>query len=259
MQPLTALIVDDEELARENLQMLLQEYCPEIEVVGQAGNVNEARKQIAALHPRVLFLDIRMPSGAEGLELLEDMKSSRFFVVFVTAFKDYAIRAFNANAIHYVLKPVDIDDLRSAVLKLVDAAKTFEAYPDNFSQYESSVKNLQDNLLHHKISSKITISHAKGIKLVDVDTISYVEADGNCSQIHFTDGSRYLDTRTLGVYEDILNPARFYRIHKSYIINLNQLTEYLSEDGYYAVLKGGIKLPVARNRVPDFTQKLKNL
>jgi two-component system LytT family response regulator len=77
--------------------------------------------------------------------------------------------------------------------------------------------------------------------------------------LHFTDGTRYLDTRTLGTYEDILDPQHFFRIHKSYIINLEHLTEYLSEDGYFAVLKGGVKLPVARNRVPEFTQRLKML
>lgn len=259
MQKLTALIVDDEELARENLRMLLEDHCPEIEVIGMAGNVGTARQMIRELKPRVVFLDIRMPSGSEGFELLEEVKEEKFFVVFVTAFKDYAIRAFNANAIHYVLKPVDIEDLRVAVGKLVEAAKTFEAYPENFNQYVDTLRNLSENIIHNKSSGKITISHAKGIKLIDDTSIRYIEADGNCSMLHFTDGSRYLDTRTLGIYEDILSPARFFRIHKSYIINLDELTEYLSEDGYYAVLKGKIKLPVARNRVPEFTQKIKNL
>lgn len=259
MQKLRAIIVDDEELARENLKMLIEDHCPEIEVVGLADGVNAARTLIRELKPRVVFLDIRMPSGSEGFELLEELKDEKFFVVFVTAFKDYAVRAFNANAIHYVLKPVDIGDLRIAVEKLVEASKTFEAYPENFNQYVATLKNLSDNIVYNKPSGKITISHAKGIKLIADDTIRYVEADGNCSQLHFVDGSRYLDTRTLGVYEEILNPSKFFRIHKSYIINLNELVEYISEDGYYAVLKGNIKLPVARNRVPDFTQRMKTL
>ncbi|HRE73484.1 MAG TPA: LytTR family DNA-binding domain-containing protein [Flavobacteriales bacterium] len=259
MHPLTAIIVDDEDLARENLQMLLQEYCPEINVIGKAGTVDTARKMIRELKPRVVFLDIRMPSGSEGFDLLEELREEKFFVVFVTAFKDYAVRAFNANAIHYVLKPVDIEDLRMAVGKLVEAAKTFEAYPENYTQYASTLKTLKEDIIHNKPSGKITISHAKGIKLVKDDDIRYVEADGNCSMLHFTDGSRYLDTRTLGVYEEMLNPAKFYRIHKSHIINMNELVEYISEDGYYAVLKGGVKLPVARNRVPDFTQRMKNM
>jgi two-component system, LytTR family, response regulator len=259
MKKLSALIVDDEDLARENLKMLLEDYCPEIEVLGMAGTVDQARKLIHELKPRIVFLDIRMPSGSEGFELLESLKNEKFLVVFVTAFKDYAIRAFNANAIHYVLKPVDIEDLRLAVKKLTEASKTFEEYPENFTQYVSTLKNLSENLVQNKSSNKITISHSKGIKVIADDTISYVEADGNCSLIHFTDKSRYMDTRTLGLYEEILNPDKFFRTHKSYIINLNELTEYLSEDGYFAVLKGGQKIPVARNRVQEFTQRIKTL
>ena len=239
--------------------MLLEDYCPEVEVLGLAENVDQARKMIRQLRPKIVFLDIRMPSGTEGFELLDSVKNEKFLVVFVTAFKDYAIRAFNANAIHYVLKPVDIEDLRTAVQKLLEASKTFESYPENFTQYVSTLKNLSENLTQNKNSGKITISHSKGIKVISDDTISYIEADGNCSLIHFTDSTKYLDTRTLGLYEEILNPDKFYRTHKSYIINLDHLTEYLSDDGYFAVLKGGIKIPVARNRVGDFTGRIKGL
>lgn len=259
MNKLSALIVDDEDLARENLKMLIDEFCPEIEVCGMAGNVKQARELIHEKKPRVVFLDIRMPSGSEGFELLDEVKDEKFLVVFVTAFKDYAVRAFNANAIHYVLKPVDIEDLKIAVQKLVEASATFETYPETFNQYVSTLKNLSDNLVHNKSSNKISISHSKGIKIIDDFSINYIEADGNCSSIHFNDGSRYLDTRTLGIYEEILNPARFFRTHKSYIINLDQLVEYISEDGYFAVLKSGNRIPVARNRVPDFTQRIKTL
>ncbi|MFZ5553133.1 MAG: LytR/AlgR family response regulator transcription factor [Bacteroidota bacterium] len=259
MNPLTAIVVDDEELARENLKMLLDEFCPEVKVVGTASNVETAKKLIHEVKPQVVFTDIRMPSGAEGFELVDELKDRKFFVVFVTAFKDYAVRAFNANAIHYVLKPVDIEDLRTAVSKLAEASKTFEEYPENFSQYVSTLKNLSENLVHNKASNKITINHSKGIKIVNDDDINYIEADGNCSVIWFKDKSKYLDTRTLGVYEEMLNPDKFYRIHKSYIINMNELVEYVSEDGYFAVLKNGARLPVARNRVTEFTTRLKSL
>lgn len=259
MEKLSAIIVDDEDLARENLKMLIEEFCPEIEIIGTAGNVRQARTLIHEKKPRVVFLDIRMPSGSEGFELLDEVKDEKFLVVFVTAFKDYAVRAFNANAIHYVLKPVDIEDLRKAVEKLVEASHTFESYPDSFNQYVSTLKNLSDNLIHNKNSGKISISHSKGIKIIDDTSINYIEADGNCSQIHFIDGTRYLDTRTLGVYEEMLNPAKFFRVHKSYIINLDQLNEYLSEDGYFAIMKSGTRIPVARNRVPEFTQKIKSM
>lgn len=258
MKP-TALIIDDEELARENLSMLIADFCPEIEVVGTAGNIIEAKKKIEELQPKIIFLDIRMPSGSEGFDLLDSIQEKKFHVIFVTAFKDYAIKAFNANAIHYVLKPVDIEDLRAAVSKAVEAVQLSDKNPEAYTDYLTTLKNLSQTLAHNKQTNKITISHAKGIKIIEDDTVLYIEADGNCSVLHFTDGTKYLDTRTLGIYEEILNPEKFFRIHKSILINLQHLTEYINEDGYFAVLKNGQRLPVARTRVQDFLAKIKSI
>lgn len=254
---LRALIIDDEEFARKNLQMMLEEFCPEIEVIGEASGKDQAKAIIEASKPDVIFLDIRMPSGAEGFELLEEVENKDFLVVFVTAFKDYALRAFNASAVYYVLKPIDIDDLRAAVEKLVDAKKIFADDPQNFVTYFRSLKNLSQNLLHNKPNNRIAISHTRGLKIVEDDTITHLDASGNCTTIYFTDGTRYLDTRTLKIYENILDPSKFFRVHKSHIINLNRLVEYLNEDGHFAVLKGGLRVPVARNRVAEFVKLLK--
>ena len=241
---LRALIVDDEEFARKNLIMMLEEYCPEIEVIGEASRKEQAKAIIESSEPDVVFLDIRMPSGAEGFELLEEIENKNFLVVFVTAFKDYAIRAFNASAVYYVLKPIDVDELRSAVDRLVESRQTFQSDPKNYSTYFESLRNLSHNLLH---------------KIIEDDTISHLEASGNCTTIYFVDGTRYLDTRTLKVYENLLNPEKFCRIHKSHIINLDMLREYINEDGHFAVLAGGKKIPVARNRVTDFVKMLKKV
>ncbi len=258
MKP-TALIIDDEELARENLSMLIADFCPEIEVIGQAGNIVEARKKIDELHPKIIFLDIRMPSGSEGFDLLDSIPEKNFHVIFVTAFKDYAIKAFNANAIHYVLKPVDIEELMAAVKKAVETVQLTEKNPEVYTDYLTTLKNLSQTLAYNKQSNKITISHAKGIKIIDDSTILYIEADSNCSVLYFTDGTKYLDTRTLGIYDEILNPDKFFRIHKSVIINLQHLAEYINEDGYFAVLKSGQRLAVARNRVQEFLAKIKSI
>jgi len=110
--PLRSIIVDDEEFARENLKILIEENCPEIQVVDMAASVKEAQALVQKVSPQVIFLDIRMPSGAEGFELLESLPAKKFQVVFVTAYKEYAIKAFNANAVHYLLKPIDIDELK---------------------------------------------------------------------------------------------------------------------------------------------------
>ncbi len=256
---LKALIIDDEELARKNLSMILDEYCPEVELLGEAGDIVEAKEKIEQLKPEVIFLDIRMPRASEGFDLLESIENRDFFVVFVTAFKDYALKAFNANAIHYVLKPVDVDDLVSAVAKVMETKKQFGGDAENFKTYFEAIKNLSTNFDNKGYGDKIAISHTKGIKLVEASNVIYLEASGNCTMLYFKDGKRYLDTRTLKVYENILNPEKFYRIHKSHIINLSYLKEYLNEDGHMAVLKDGKVLPVARNRVPAFVKTLKAL
>lgn len=256
---LKTIIIDDEELARKNLQMLIEEYCDEIEIVADAGNIIDAKEKIETHSPDVVFLDIRMPSGAEGFELLESIENRNFLVVFVTAFKDYALRAFNANAIHYILKPIDIEDLQQAVQKVKEARITFSQNPENFDTYFESIRNLSSSMASEGYGNKVAISHTKGIKLIDIEDITYLEASGNCTILYFSDGTRYLDTRTLKVYEGILNPVMFYRIHKSHIINLNYLKEYLNEDGHFAILKNGKLLPVARNRVSSFVKTLKAL
>jgi two-component system, LytTR family, response regulator len=256
---LRALIVDDEELARKNLLMLLEEFCPEVDVIGEAANIDDAEDLIVTGKPDVVFLDIRMPSGAEGFDLLERIEQKDFFVVFVTAFKDFAIRAFNANAAYYILKPVDIEDLQQAVARVMESKKQFEVDPSNFSTYFESIRNLSDNLVRNKVSNRIAISHTKGLKIVEDNTIVHLEAHGNCTMIYFEDGSRYLDTRTLKIYEQMLDTHKFFRVHKSHIINLNYLTEYLNEDGHFAILKGSINIPVARNRVAEFVKMLKTI
>ncbi len=254
---LRALVVDDEEFARKNLTMLLEEYCPEVEVIGEASRKDQAKAIIESSNPDVVFLDIRMPSGAEGFELLEEIENKDFLVVFVTAFKDYAIRAFNASAVYYILKPIDIEELKTAVQKLVDTQQVYKEDPENYDTYFESLKDLSHNLLNNKQSNRIAISHTKGLKIVEDDSITHLEANGNCTTLYFEDGTRYLDTRTLKVYENLLNPAKFCRVHKSHIINLDRLQEYLNEDGHFAVLKGGLRIPVARNRVTDFVRMLK--
>lgn len=257
---LNTLIVDDEEFARKNLRMLVEEYCPELNVVGEASGKKSAKEILASGKVDVVFLDIRMPSGSEGFELLEEINNQNFRVVFVTAFKDYAIRAFNASAVYYLLKPIDIDELKLAVQKLVESQNSFEEQPENFGAYFDSLRDLSDRLLHQKKSNRIAISHTKGLKIVEDDSISHLEASGNCTTIYFKDGSRYLDTRTLKIYENLLDESKFSRVHKSHILNLDLLKEYVNEDGHFAVLdseKGDIRIPIARNRVSEFVKMLK--
>ena len=252
MSRLRALIVDDEDLARENLRMMVDEFCPEIEVVGTAGSVAAARLALAEKEPDVVFLDIRMPSGAEGFQLLEEIPKRRFLVVFVTAFKEYAVKAFNANATHYVLKPIDIDDLRLAVEKLLQVHQTFQQEPDAFKSYLATLDQLSANLLDHEKIKRITVFHAKGFRIVEDHELMHLEGSSNYCTLYFKNGEQMVDSRTLKTYEELLDPSTFFRIHRSHIINLNELREYLHEDGHIAVLKSGKQVPISRARLSEF-------
>jgi len=254
---LRSLIVDDEIHARENLKYLLQNYCPEIEVVGMAGTVENARECVESLAPQVIFLDICMPSGTEGFDFLESIPGKKFQVVFVTAFSDHAIRALNANAIHYMMKPVDVDELRIAVKKLISTHQLFTENKDQLTNYITSLENLSRSMFPPGGIPRITIHHAKGFKIVDPNDFLYLEGEGNYTSIIFNNGEKYVDTKPLGVYEDILDQKHFFRIHKSHIVNVLQVKEFLNDDGHFVIMKNDVKLPISRLRVPRFLDLFK--
>lgn len=254
---LRALVVDDEELARENLRMMLEDECPSIEVVAAAHGAEAAKDLIKELDPDLVFLDIRMPSGTEGLDLLESMPDARFMVVFVTAFKDHAVQAFHSNAVDYVLKPIDPDDLRAAVEKATRRWELMARPGPEIDHYRNELRTAVRTIKQKDVVPRIAIDHAKGVKLFEPGTISHLEADGNCTLLHFTDGSRYLDTRTLKVYEELLDSTCFLRVHRSHLVNMEHLREYVREDGHWAVMKDGARVPIARERLQDFIEAIR--
>ena len=254
---LRSLIVDDEIHARENLKYLLQNYCPEIEVAGMASNKEDAKEAVEKLAPQVIFLDICMPSGTEGFDFLGSLPEKKFQVVFVTAFKDYAIRALNANAIHYLMKPVDVDDLRIAVKKLISTNQLFIENHEQLLNYIKSLENLSRSMLSPMAVPRITINHARGFKIVDPNDFMYLEGEGNYTSIIFVDGTKYVDTKSIGMYEDILDRQLFFRIHKSHIVNVLYVKEFLNDEGHFVVMKNNTKLTISRLRVPQFLEFFK--
>lgn len=250
-------IVDDEFHARENLKILLEDFCPEVKVVGEADGVKKALDLIPNSNIDLLFLDIRMPSGSEGFDLLEALPDLNFQVIFVTAFKDYAIRAFQANAIHYLLKPVDPEELQQALAKVIEYRETISQSEENLRHYTSSLQQLSGQISSGAGPEKITVHHSKGFKIIELKDILRLEASGNCTWIHFTDGSKYFDTRTLGIYENLLPENRFMRIHKSHIIALNAVKEYQSGAGPLVVLSDKSEVPVSRAKLGSFLDLMK--
>ena len=217
-----------------------------------AGDEESARERVNSLAPQVIFLDICMPSGTEGFDFLDSLPEKKFQVVFVTAFKDYAVRALNANAIHYLQKPVDVDDLRIAVKKLVSTNQLFTENHEQLLNYIKSLENISRALLPSVGVPRITINHARGFKIVDPNDFMYLEGEGNYTSIIFVDGTKYVDTKSIGVYEDILDRQHFFRIHKSHIVNVLYVKEFLNDEGHFVVMKNNTKLAVSRLRAPQF-------
>lgn len=254
-----AVLVDDEFLARENLSMLLEEFCPGVQVVGMAGGVTEGLEVIQRSKPDVVFLDIRMPSGSEGFELLEQLPQRNFQVVFVTAFKDFAIRAMNASAVHYVLKPIDIEDLQDAVTKVQEVHQALGASEETRQDYGASLDELQRVIRSGSAPKRITLYHNKGFRMVEASTIVRLEAADNCTRFFFQDGSSYLDTKTLKIYTELLGEQDFARIHKSHLINLAHLREYINQQGHFVRMSDGSQVPVARAKLSHFLSLVKRM
>ncbi|MCB9188999.1 MAG: response regulator [Flavobacteriales bacterium] len=236
-----AIVIDDELLARENLKLLIEEFCEGVQVVGLAGNIKHGAELIESTQPDVVFLDIRMPSGAEGFDLLDSLSEINFEVVFVTAFKDYAIQAFKANAIDYILKPVEIEELQETVGKIkdrigVDQEKHHDVKPQINSAFDS---------IRSKKIDRITVPQRNGIKVLETKNISHLESKGNYTIIHFKTGEPFLDSRTLKVYQEIL-PDDFIRVHNSHVVNGEEIMEYTMEDGHSLILRNGDLIPVSR-------------
>ncbi|MCB0793562.1 MAG: response regulator transcription factor [Flavobacteriales bacterium] len=257
MNPTTirALIVDDELLARKNLRAMLETEHPEVIVCGEADGPLSGAEQIRDLDPDLVFMDIRMPSASEGLDLVASLEDPRCVIIFVTAFKDFAIEAFKAHALDYILKPIDPEDLDRAIDQAVKRLGEMAASQDRREAYRSSLgRTLRDSLLPE---GRIVVDHARGFKIFKVDQLVHLQAEGNCTMLHLQDGTRYLDTRTLAVYEDLLDDGAFVRIHRSHLINRHHLCEYVREDGHFAVMQDGSRLPIARNRLDHFLDQVR--
>lgn len=241
---LRALIVDDETDARENLRMMLEEHCPELEVVGQAGSAPEARERIKELQPNALFLDIKMP-GEDGFSLLSSVAELDLPVVFTTAYDEFALKAFKQNALDYLEKPIDVDELKRAVGKLQRLTGEL-----NTTQPSGIAALLKDPT--SPLSTRVAVPGREGLVLLKHEDILYLEASDSYTTIHLIDGKRSVSSKHIRVFENNLDPKTFFRVHKSYIVNLGHLKGFSRSEGNMAVLDTDVMVPVSRRRLPDF-------
>ena len=253
MRNLNAIIVDDEEFARSSLYFLLQENCEFIQVTGIAKSVHEARILLAEHDIDLIFLDIAMP-GENGFELIPAAQASGAHVIFTTAYDQYALKAIKANALDYLLKPIDIDELKEAVTKAVKYINLSK----NSEQKDERLSHLATPLKDGSEIRKLTLPNAQGYTIIGIDEIIHIEADSNYSIFHLAEKEKITVSKILKDYEEILPENQFIRIHKSSIINLNYLKEYNSKNGVEAVLKNGEKIAVSRRRASDFVDKVKS-
>lgn len=232
------LIIDDEAYARELLKQQLGEYCPDlIDVVGIAGSAIEGLKLINQLQPQLVFLDVEMPMGS-GFDLLDLAGERNFEVIFTTAYQEYALKALKHEARDYLLKPIGADELIIAVKKA--------------SQHigmQGTPGALQ--------SQKLKLHGLKETILVPVSDVLYVEADGRYSYVHLVGGSKYTVSRNIGEFEEELVPQRFFRIHKSLLVNLEKVVR-LDHDHEKIELQEGITLPVSKRRQSSVAALLKH-
>lgn len=245
---LKSILVDDEAKSRANLRELLKEYCPAVEIVGEAGSATEALKIIAQQTPDLLFLDIEM--GAEsGFDLLRSLNGTQIFeVIFVTAFDRYGIQAVKACAIDYLLKPINILELCAAVEK---AAKQILPKRDN-----RRLEELIANIDRADDEQRIALPLADKIEFIAVSKIIRLEAEGNYTHIYLDGAKKYLICKTLKEYQELLEGYNFLRTHQSHLVNFRKISSYVKTEGGYLAMEDGSQVPISRQKREEILKRI---
>lgn len=243
-----AIIIDDEAKARRIIEALLKEYCPDVEVVAIAEDVPSGVIAINQHKPDVLFLDVEMP-GYTGFQLLDFFRDIDFEIVFTTAHSDYAVQAFRVSAIDFLLKPIQISELIAAVEKIKQKQ----------GQNKERIAVLKENFKDKSIK-KLALPVAEGLTFVDTDTLTHLEADGAYTHFHFAEGRKIIVSKKIKEFEEALTQQNnFFRTHRSFIVNLKKIKQYVKQEGGYVLLENEIQIPLARERKEDFMQVIERM
>jgi two-component system LytT family response regulator len=244
-----ALIVDDEKFCRDNLKILLSDYCPEVDEVELASNAEEARARLSGFNPDILFLDIMMPRE-NGFELLESISGKPKSIVFTTAHNEYALQAIKAEALDYLEKPINIDELQEAVSKASKRMKIPGTSDEIVKQVLKEISKKSDE-------EKIAIPMREGFELISIKDIVHLEASESYTLIYLADGKRIVSSKNIKVYEEKLDEAIFFRTHKSHIINVkHHLMRFSRIDGNSAVMSNGKHVPISRRKLQSFLEEI---
>jgi two-component system LytT family response regulator len=243
---LKAVLIDDEESNLSSLREKLTKHCPQVSILACCDNAVSGSEAINTLQPDLVFLDIEMPV-TNGFLMLQQLQNKDFELIFVTAYDHYAIRAIKYSALDYLLKPIVVEELKDAVAK----AENKRNHPPGNPQIELLLEHLQKNS-----SRRIAIPTGEGLAFIRVDEIIYLEASINYTHIYLEDKRRFLVSRTLKEFEDILPEETFLRIHHSHIINKNFVERYIRGEGGQVVMQQGITLDVSKRKKADFLQAI---
>lgn len=247
MSTINAIIVDDEINGRQFLRQLLEKFTPYVKVSGEAANAKEAIELIESANPDLVFLDIEMP-GKTGIEMLRQLPEINFSVVFVTAFNRYAVEALRLGAIDYLLKPVNASELQQAVERVQNRG-TLPA------QHKAAVS---DFVQHYGESfNKITIPALNGYEFINFSEIVFLQSERNYTKLKLKDGKTLMATRLLGDFEEVLKPHNFFRVHKSFIINLDHIRKYTKGEGGTLLMTDGSEIDVSRRSKEAFLKRIK--
>jgi two-component system LytT family response regulator len=254
MKTYNAIIVDDERNIREALDVMLKQHCPEIKVCAQADSAEKGREALKSHDIDFIFLDISMPKE-DGFSFLNSIEKGKFGIIFITAYQEYALQALKANAIDYLLKPVNHLELKEAVDKAIQYLEMRRVKPTVQSIYNESLGNLQEQIYSEKkYIEKITIVEQFGFRILRLDDLMYLQADSNYTILHLSGLNKIVATRSLCDFEEMINNPMFFRIHKSTMINLNYLKAYSSYQGNFAELSDGTRLSISRRKVNEFRE-----
>ena len=246
-----AVIIEDERNSIEVLQKLLAKHCPQIELLGYAENIESGEELIRKQKPELVFLDITMPDG-NGFDLLEKVSDINFEIIFITATDKFAMKAIKYSALDYILKPVDAEELKTAVEKIIEK-KLQLPQMENFKFLLENVRNKDFDY------SKITLPTGNAYEVVNIKDIIRCEAEGSYTNFILTGNRKLLVSLGLKHYEDLLPQEKFIRIHHHDLINMDHVVRYLKEDGGYAVMTDGSKIEVSRRKKDSFLEHLQKM
>jgi len=256
MEKYTAIIIDDEKNLREALTAMLADHCPEIVLCGAAASASEGRDLLERKKIDFIFLDISMPDE-DGFDFLESIPKENYGIIFVTSHEEFSLLALKANAIDYLLKPVNPDELIEAVTKAIRYLELRQSKSELRSIYQESLENLHQQIhSENKQIEKITIAEQFGFRIVNTADLMYLQASSNYTSLHLSDSVKITATRTLGEFEKMLDKKTFFRIHKSTIINLNYLKAYSSYQGNYAEMSDGSQQSISRRKLNEFREHI---